>query len=92
MNSEIIPRGRGRPKKEKIEKEKQRIHKYETEEERLKGQKKARDKYNEKKIYSNKIICECGEEITVGNKSRHMKTIRHIGLLHLNTTQLENSI
>ena len=90
---------RGRPCKEKIEKEKQRIYKYETEEERLEGQKRARDKYNEKKIYSNKIICECGAEITVGNKSRHTKSIRHVGLLfskenvlHKDTIQLENSI
>jgi hypothetical protein len=93
--TEVIKKTRGRPRKEKVEKERQRIYRYETEEERLEGQKKARDKYNDKKLYSNKITCECGEIITVGNKSRHLKSIRHMGLLHLNkenNIQLENSI
>lgn len=93
MEEIVIPK-RGRPIKEtnEIEKIRLRIHKYETEEERIEGQKKARDKYNDKKLYLNKFICDCGEEITVGNKSRHMKTIRHLGLLQYNNMQLKNSI
>jgi hypothetical protein len=89
MNTEVK---RGRPRKDKPEKEKVRIYRYETEEERKESQKRAKDKYNEKKLYSNKIICECGCEITIGNKSRHMKSKTHNLLLQLNASQLKNSI
>lgn len=81
IENEIPKARRGRPPKEKVEKEKLRIHKYNTEDERKEGLKKARAKYNEKKLYSVTFVCECGETITVGNKSRHIQTVRHKGLI-----------
>ena len=104
----IEKKPRGRPPKEKevisecitfIKKEPKKVHKYATEEEKIEGRRKAQAKYNEKKLYSQKCICECGTEYIHGNRLRHLNSVRHIGLLKLsqdklieNLSQLEKEI
>ena len=93
------PRGRPPKEKEVIVKELKKVHKYATEEEKIEGRRKAQAKYNEKKLYSQKCVCECGTEYIHGNRLRHLNSVRHIGLLKLsqdklmeNLSQLEKGI
>ena len=93
------PRGRPPKEKEVKVKEPKKVHKYATEEEKIEGRRKAQAKYNEKKLYSQKCICECGTEYIHGNRLRHLNSVRHIGLLKLsqdklmeNLSQLEKGI
>jgi hypothetical protein len=78
---------------EKIEKERRtRVYRLETEEERILSKKKAKEKYNQKKLYLVPVICSCGCEITAGNKKRHESSQKHILLLQLKSNHLESGI